>query len=70
MLGMGLQPTTSMFERANTVHALARPATVIGNSISTLLKFIHAITTKDALTIVNGAADVQPADMRISSLSS
>jgi hypothetical protein len=36
---MGLEPTISAFERAKTVHALQRAATVIGSGIFT--KMVH-----------------------------
>jgi hypothetical protein len=40
---VGFEPTTPVFERAKTVHALDRAATVIGFCIHyTLLKFVQS----------------------------
>jgi hypothetical protein len=35
---LGFEPTIPLFERAKTVHALDRPATVVGSSCTVLLK--------------------------------
>jgi hypothetical protein len=41
MPGMGLEPTTAVFERAKTVHALDRASTVIGSVIYVYCLFTY-----------------------------
>jgi hypothetical protein len=44
---VGFKPTTQVFERAKTVHALDRAATVIGEWLSRLFHNQEALESED-----------------------
>jgi hypothetical protein len=60
MPSVGIEPTIPAFERAKTVHALDRAATVIGGGMAKLLKlcmkvyinwnYVYSIVYKSTLT--------------------